>query len=156
MKSISMYATIPILLLVLGGCGGSSAGVHAKVSGKITYKGQPIKGGKMLFVTADGTGYPATINSDGTYSATDLPTGEMIITVETESLKKSKGTGGASEQRYTQMQGSMKAPADRAGGTPNNDELYVKIPVKYATSSTSTLTFTMKSGRNVVSFDLTD
>lgn len=146
-------------LLVLGvsvvGCS-KNPSAPAKISGAITYKGQPIKAGSMKFHTPEGTSYPATISPDGTYSATDIPTGEMVVTIETEAFNPDKKMAQNPEaQRRAKMASrTMQQPA--GGGEPPPTVHYVKIPSKYANAKTSPVTITITSGRNVKDIDLTD
>jgi hypothetical protein len=68
------------------------------VSGKVTYKGAPLKGGTVGFVDSNGRVMGAALEGDGTYSIKNLPTGEYKVTVETTSIKgnqEPQGFGGA-------------------------------------------------------------
>lgn len=137
----------------LVGCSKSSP-APAKVSGSVTYKGQPIKAGTMAFHTSEGVAYPAVISDDGTYSATDLPEGELVVTVDTAHLDPSKksaaGTGKDADRRNKMMQGRMQdGPPDAAKAQP-----YTKLPEKYSNPKTSPLTVTLKSGRQVKDIEL--
>lgn len=155
MKTQILSLAILGLGLSLIGCAKNSQ-APAKVSGAITYKGQPIKAGSMKFHTPEGTSYPATISPDGTYSATDIPTGEMVVTIETEAFNPDKKMAQNPEaQRRAKMQSKMvQQPA--GGGEPPPTVHYVKIPSKYANAKTSPVTITISSGRNVKDIDLTD
>jgi hypothetical protein len=69
--------------LVLAGCSGGGA---AKVSGKVTYKGNPVTGGSVSFnPVAKGNSYPgkpaaANVQPDGTYSVEEVvPGSEQIL-----------------------------------------------------------------------------
>ena len=141
------------LIVALVGCS-TNKSAPAKVSGSIAYKGQPIKAGTMQFHTPDGTAYDAQISPDGTYAATDIPEGEMVVTVETESINPDKkaATGKDAEKRGKMMQ----SPPGGVGGAPTPTQHYIKIPSKYANSKTSPLTVTLTAGRQVQNFDLTD
>jgi hypothetical protein len=127
----------------------------ARVSGSLTYKNQPIKAGSMHFHTPDGVAYPATISQDGTYSASDIPEGEMIVTVETESIG-AKETASKSKTGQARAKMGQPPPPGVAASMPSRGELYVKIPQKYSNPKTSPLTVTLKSGRQVHNIDLTD
>ena len=86
---------LPLALLLLAaaflGCSGNKL-APAKVSGNITYDGKPLKAGTLQFHTKEGVAYDGRISPDGTYSASDLPEGEMVVTVITESPEpRSKG-----------------------------------------------------------------
>jgi hypothetical protein len=130
------------------GCAPNSP-VPARVSGSISYKGQPIKSGAMAFHTADGNSFNAVISSDGTYTASDLPVGEMVITVNTE-VNNTKAAQGGDARRRNRMQTGASA------GPEAPPEPAVKIPAKYRSAKTSPLTVTLHAGRKVHNVDLTD
>src|SRR5262245_7735113 len=67
------------------------AGKSGNVEGKITYNGNPLKGGTISFHNADGTMVTAKIKTDGTFRLADVPVGKARVTIETESAKP-KGT----------------------------------------------------------------
>jgi hypothetical protein len=141
--------------LALLGCSKGNVNAPARVSGKLTYKNQPIRAGAMKLYTPDGVSYAAQIDPDGTYAATDVPTGELIVTVETEFLNPGKKgpKGGEAARRMKAAQSQMQQPA---GLVEKPSEHYIKIPSKYANPKTSPLTVTLTSGRQVHDFDLTD
>src|SRR5690242_12486783 len=80
-----------ILAAVIGapGCGKRTA----TVTGKVTYKGEPLKGGIVAFIPprGGGTAVAADIAEDGTYTATDVLVGEVEVTVDTSNLKPPEG-----------------------------------------------------------------
>ncbi len=158
MKMTMQFGCVVLLSGILIGCSGSNAAVPAKVSGKITYKGNPVMGGKLSFVTVDGTGYDGIISPDGTYSCNDLPAGELIVCVNTEGLKPSAAVEAAmnTDMGRKRMAVAQKPPPDKAGSAPDNKSLYVKIPAKYANPKTSPLQVTLSRGRNVKDLELTD
>jgi hypothetical protein len=100
-------------------------GKTGAVQGKVTYKGLPVTGGTVAFHPAKGKPVVAKIQADGGYSAKDVPVGEVVVAVETESVKK-------------------------AGGGAK----YVKIPAKYAGPKTSGITVTIKEGKQTYDIDL--
>jgi hypothetical protein len=152
------------------GCKGSSN--PSRVSGKVTYNGNPVTGGTITFIPAagleeaKGTGggfYQTRIKPDGTYERSEMPAGEFIVTVETESMNADasakQGKGGFDPNQMGQMnqmeemmkkKGAVPADAGKSGGA------YVKIPAKYAEKSTTPLKTTLESGKNTYSPDLTD
>ncbi len=97
--------------------------------GVVGLNGTPLKGGSVHFELAgkDVRQTDAIINDDGSYIADNVPVGEVLIGVETESLKH--------------------------GGPP---ESYVKIPLRYNDAKTSTLKHSIVLGDNKVPIDLTD
>jgi len=145
-------------IAVVSGCGQSANPVApARVSGKLTYKNQPIKGGNMRLYAADGSSYDAIISSDGTYSSTNAPTGEVVVTVETESINPHKTAPKSAEaqMRMKAMDMSSRRPGSQGPEVKPTDN-YIKIPEKYSNPKTSPLTLTLKNGRQVHDIDLTD
>lgn len=161
--------------LLLIGCKSSST--PARVEGKVTYKGTLVTGGTITFhpvageVAGAGGNYQVTIKGDGTYSQDQLPSGEMVVTVETESInpnpkdrpKDITGPMGAQAQgegakgynpnaMLEKMKAMGKAPEDagKMSGT------YVAIPIKYSTPKDSPLKVTLNKGKNTFSPDLQD
>src|SRR5579875_1258947 len=67
---------LPLSVLAVG-C--SSEGT---VSGTVSHKGEPLKGGTITFYPEKGTGnYQSGIGKDGTYSVSKLPPGPAKISV---------------------------------------------------------------------------
>ncbi len=115
------------------------------VSGTVTYKGQKLKGGQVVFTPSSDSGYPvsAEIKEDGTYTIEKCPTGPVKISVETSYLRPPAGTVGARNN-------APKELPPNAGYKPpdvqNNLARYTEIPDKYENASTSGLTYTVTSG----------
>jgi hypothetical protein len=137
---------LPLVLVLACGCGGRAA----KLSGHVTYKGQPVGGGSVSFYPKTGGGYSAIIAPDGTYTTTDLPPGEMAVAIETESAKGkeiTEQTGGGGHK-------APMSPRPGAGeGAPRGGQ-YVKIPDKYKNQETSGLSVTLTSGPQTKDFPL--
>jgi hypothetical protein len=146
-----LVAGLP-LALAFGplGCGKTST-LPVKVSGQITYNKKPVKGGSINFylVGAGSAGaYGISINSDATYSITDMPAGEMVVTVETDSALPLKAQAQMQGHKMTLSPGNPNYKSDAAE--------YVKIPDKYKSKSTTPLKVTLNPGQNKQDFDLTD
>jgi len=141
-----LLLALPLLLALVGGCGTKKA-TPAKVSGKVTYKGGPVKGGTVSFHPPEGPPYSTTIAPDGTYRISQIPAGDMKVTVETESLKPAK------QQSYGgKTQGSSPTPQ---GFTVVKGE-YTKIPEKYAKKEKTPLTKALSAGSVTYDIELTD
>lgn len=138
-------------MVFLYGCSNKNSNAPAKVSGKITYQGNAIKAGTMALHTPDGTAYPANISEDGTYSATDIPEGEMTVTVDTSHLDPAKKPAPQSRDgdRRSKMMQQRTAEAPAVEKQP-----FTKIPEKYSNPKTSPLTVKLTSGRNVHDINL--
>jgi hypothetical protein len=64
------------------GCSGGNP-LKTTVTGKVTYKGQPVDSGLVSFFNpADGTPYQQVNIDKGTYIVTNIPSGDVIITVD--------------------------------------------------------------------------
>jgi hypothetical protein len=145
-----------LLLAFTAGCFHKNPSAPGSISGKVTYGGKAVPAGNIAFHHPDKGTYRSTLDSDGTYSITDVPTGEMVVTVETESVNPSKKKatygGDKSSKMYQERLAAEKGTA--AARTP--PQTYLKIPAKYANTKTSPLTMTVVAGRQVKAFDLTD
>lgn len=159
-----LFLVLPFLLLLALGCkkGGASARVH----GKVTYKGTPVTAGTVTFQPKEGGGlYPVPIQADGTYAARDLPYGEMVVTIETESANpKPKPTMmDYRKDRMGKVRGGndTKKPVQMTSPTPKDapkaeQGKYVRIPVKYGSKDQSGLAVNLTSGNQEENFNLTD
>jgi hypothetical protein len=162
----SCLCVLPLAFLVVApGCG-SGSNTNAKISGSVKYKGKPVPGGNVTFFGPDNVPYSSEIDSDGNYSVSDVPAGELVITVDTESLNSEhkSAVSDKNKQMANQYAGKMSPGPDgeRGGGVSvggsakkgNEGRTYVKIPEKYQKQKTSPLTFTAKSGRNTHDIEL--
>jgi hypothetical protein len=136
------------------GCGAKNPLAPGSISGSVSYKGKPLPGGTVQYVTSEGVPYSSPIAQDGTYAIADLPAGELVVVVETASAKERAAAKSKEADRR------MSAQQPRPGGAPAAAEqeapVYVPIPEKYGKPKSSPLTFTVKAGRNVNNIELTD
>jgi len=184
MNTRSLLGSCLLFILLFGlvlGCGSSKTN-PAQVSGKVLYNGQPVLGGMVVFHSSAGV-YTASINSDGTYTTSDLPEGEMVVTVDTEGLNPDRKkvlydpstakAGAADKSRYGGSSGNgVKQPAPAvkpvaSGGKQTSTSpvpeganadsgTYVKIPKDYADKAKSPLKVVLKSGRQEQNLELKD
>lgn len=118
-------------LVLLLGCGRrTNEPPLADVAGKVTYKGQPLKSGKIQFSHDLGRPYSQDLGPDGTYKM-KAGVGHCKVTVEAREA-------GASIK-------------DRPGMSAPGKSL---IPDKYMSTGKSGLTFDVKPGSNQADFDL--
>lgn len=166
------HSRLALMVLVVSvialGCGQKrNPNAPANVSGRITYKGGPLKGGNVTFHPASGGVYSFAIRPDGNYTATDVPDGDMVVTVNTESLNPAK-------QEKPRVYGEGQAVGDgKPLAVPSPDFIksklknpppdvpvaqpeYMKIPEKYSDKTKSGLSVTLSPGNQTRSFDLKD
>lgn len=133
---------LPVALAVLAGCGPKHPPVEP-VTGKVTFKGKPVEGASVTFFV-EGSGTPAvgTTNADGTFNLTSYgpndgaPVGKHKVTVS--KIESSGPAVPAGE--------SMEAAAARAAKGPATTKEAMLLPARYASASTSPLTFTVTKG----------
>ncbi len=147
------------------------------LSGTVTYKGVPLKGGYMAFHTDNHGIINTTIDQDGHYEV-KLPTDSIKVTIETESFNPDKTsptygpqTAGGNKASPAKGEAAMKSERMKAEGKgggeggsggfgpPPKEELakrYTKIPQKYAFKETSGFTLQLDSGKHVKDYELTD
>lgn len=123
----------PLLVLLAAGC--ARPGVsQAEVSGRVTYRGKPLPGGLVTFISARGLSGTAVIAADGSYQVL-VPVGDVKVSVDNRMLRKGGRPAGY-----------------RVGGRPDGEGLqplagtYVPVPEKYASAETSGLTCHVESG----------
>lgn len=116
-----------------------------EVSGKVTYKNLPLPCGTIQFQGSDGIPYPATIKSDGTYTAR-VPEGQAKVLIQcrddrqlAEFLKQASAAGRGGKNRPA----TEVAP----GSVPT-------LPDRYGNWKTSGLKVTITRGENTHDFDL--
>ena len=133
---------LPVALaaaLGAGGCGPGSGTISGKV---VNGQGTALKGGTVVFYAdKDHPFGPVQITKEGTYKIENVPAGDYIVTVETDSMKPPPPNAHVNA-----------APPDAKGGaqasTANTGELYVPIPASYGDPTKSDLKCTVKPGKN--------
>jgi hypothetical protein len=133
------------------------------VTGKVTYKGQPVPAGWVQFRPADPARNSVTVElkEDGTFAA-DLPAGDVTVTIDNREWEP-RAAGAIpsipagiplSAEARAQIAAAPKREADpKAGGRGGK---YVPLPEKYFDGATSGLKFTVKGGNQTENLELTD
>jgi hypothetical protein len=138
-----------LLPLGLAGCGSPKA----TVTGKITYNGEPLGNGRVMFIsqtdpTKAGAG---SIQPDGTYTVPDAPVGPATVTVETiPPAGGGSSSLGSKAAEISKPPPGMNMPMPQGGGGGK----YVKIPDKYKAKDQSDLSYDVKSGKQEHNIDL--
>jgi hypothetical protein len=142
---------VSVGLLLLAGCG-SSRPQSGVVTGKITYKGQPVNGASlMLYPTKPGEGAGVTIpvDQEGNFRAADVPLGEYKVVVE-----------GAREQSNIPPGPANMTPEEKEKRKELMEKMKTKatipFPSKYTNEKTTDLTCTVNKGEQTVNLELKD
>jgi hypothetical protein len=134
---------------MLAGCGGPATG---SVSGKVSYKGQALKGGTVTFIPKSGDPHTSPIQEDGSYAMAKIPAGAATITVETTSVRpipKSSLPGPYSKMAKDVVKEGIGPP-----GESGDAKRYVPIPLNYADHAKSGLSLDVQSGPQTHNIDL--
>lgn len=162
-------AAVLAALCLIAGCGQSNNATT--VSGKVTYRSEPLNGGTIKLYpdvtpTAGGgdNSFLVAIKPDGTFTASNVPPGMKTVTIETQPPQIRGVANSPKIDPTTHLPVGMKPPPDfdpnqvkSSPGTaaPPSPDLTV-IPLKYANPRTSGLTWDVKPGPQKKDFDLTD
>lgn len=138
------------LAMALGsaGCGGGSEPGVNPVSGRVTYKGEPVTTGDVYFSPegASARGAQGKLDSSGNYS---LGTFTAKDGAYAGTYKVSIVSRGPDKPVPKKMVGKMLEEDMQGTGDP-------LIPKKYFNAETSGLAAEVTSGSNTFNFDLTD
>jgi hypothetical protein len=136
------------LCLLAAGCGSEGS-----VSGKVSYKGQPVKAGSIHFFPEKGQGgnFSSIIQPDGSYSVSKLPRGQAKITVDVSS------GGGPPPAVFKQRGGAQIAAAMKKQGMDGKGgDTSLKVPPKFSDPEKSGLTIDVKGGSQTHNVDMGD
>jgi len=131
-----------LALAVLLGVTGCGTGPTGSVSGKVSYLGNPVKGGNVIFSAQNGKkSVMAPIGEDGSYTVSDVPVGDVKIAVQTKALGVLAATAKISSipANSPMRSGSKISPEDAA-------RRFVQIPDNYEDTESSGLTYVVQKG----------
>jgi hypothetical protein len=132
---VRWITTLGLLLVAVAGCSPKLGLETAPVSGKVTYKGQPLPNGTVMFVPGEGPAAYGEIGKDGAYR---LSTGNIDGAVL-----------GTHKISITALQNVGEALPEQRSPTPSS-----LLPAKYLNHENSGLSAEVKRGKNEVNFDL--
>ncbi len=157
MNTKGRLVPIALLLLVLApGCG-EERSAPASLKGTVKYRGEPVTAGTVTLHTENAGVYHLPIRPDGTYSGTDLPAGELVVTISTPPPAHSpEEYAEGMPQVNAEQAKKMRSPrGGRDGTTPSVSQVHtVQIPYRYGDKNKSGLTVTLSKGKNTQDFDL--
>ncbi len=132
--------SLAVLLVAAVGCGGKPKG---SLSGKVTWQGQPVPGGRLLFQPATGPQLSTDITEAGTYSLSGVPVGEYMVGVDNSALKLRDAPLPANAPK------DAPRPSE-APGMPKLTGTYVPLPEAYRSPDKSGEKVTVKPGAQTV------
>jgi hypothetical protein len=145
---------IALCLLLTAGCGGKgTVPGTVKVSGKVTYKGSPLDGGTIIFISEDGR-FSGTgrIASDGTFTLTTgaVPGNNKVV------IKKVVGDVSAKPEEGMD-EGQFEAQSIGNPGTAaKRKKIGETLPAQYSDPDKTILTFPVPDGgTSEANFNLT-
>src|SRR5215467_11553492 len=122
---LPVWVVLLLLLPVLAGCGGKRTGF---VTGKVTFKGQPVTSGSVTFYGEDGRVDSGQLSIEGNYTIAQAPRGVVKVTVvpaqprSAPKLKKNPGSVSSVEHPKTDQTPTHGA---RGGAPPNFPKKYL-------------------------------
>jgi hypothetical protein len=145
---IAAPGLLVLLCLTAAGCGS-----YGSVSGKVTYKGEPLGAGTVLFYSEGQATGNSQIGPDGTYKIDKIAAGPVKIAVETASAKPTKRPPGMPTPPPEAM---AKDGSSSPLYNPQNQSKgkYIPIPEDYGDPSKSGLTMTVTGGAQPHDIDL--
>jgi hypothetical protein len=114
-----------LVFVLLAGCGGEN---KATVTGKVTYKGKPVRCGSVVFRNAANTKQIrwGVIKTDGVYTAEKVPFGEMKIGVISRDPSKYPSIDGEGKQVPSEkIEGWFELPDEYE--TPGGSDLHCNV-----------------------------
>jgi len=138
------------LLALAIGCSQKKETDMADVSGKVLFRGEPLPGGRVSFVSKDGPAFSSggLIDENGNYKA-QAPIGDVKAGVDNDFLKT---FGGRKGQGAPAVKPGLKRPGSEEAQGPKGH--YVPIPEKYRSPDESGLTYKIQEGSNTIDIKL--
>ena len=133
---------LPFFFLSAAGCGGSAL-PQGEVSGTVIYRGRPLPGGIISFVSDRGFQNTAMIGPDGRYQIKGA-IGPTKVTIDNRMLNKVQRSRGPNSKLLT--------PSTES--SPSVEGTYVPLPPKYLSADQSGLTCEIRKGSQDHDFKL--
>ena len=147
---------VSIAFLSLVGCG-SKGGKHV-VSGKITYKGNPVNGALLRLIPVADKGQESTIpvGQDGTFQTTGIQPGEYKVVVQPGGSSSGLPNMKELEHMDASKREAAKANLERMKQEQQNTKPTIPFPDKYKTHITSDLRLNVGKEGAQTNFELKD
>lgn len=146
-------------IAVISGCGGGVEKMDTfKVTGKVTYKGNPVEGAVVNFHPEKGPKASGTTDSSGVYSLTTYDTGDGAIAGE-HKVTISKVTSSAGGEDDIDLDDPGEAYGSAMGGGEDGtggEQIEQHLPEKYADLNSTPEKRNVAESANEFNFELTD
>jgi hypothetical protein len=129
-----LAVTLSLLGLVAPGCAVVAPDV-GRVSGTVTFEGQPVTSGEVVFVLENGEQFRCQLKGQCIYEFKDLPVGLVKIAVRT--FRPSP---------FPEPVPGKPKPVQTALSPPAKDKPYIQVPDHYADPDKSGLTLKVEKG----------
>ena len=156
-RSTRITFVFAVGLVWLAGCGRPVG----SVSGTVSYKGTPLKGGTITFISTEGQpSAAATLNTEGKYTIPSITGGAYTVCVETASLKPPPNFVFPKNTPSVKLDPNTPVPEGYTPSSPNESKVlqnarrYVPIPEHYGDQKKTDLTFTAGGGEQTHDIDL--
>ncbi|HEY1188293.1 MAG TPA: carboxypeptidase-like regulatory domain-containing protein [Gemmata sp.] len=143
-SSACPWATLALGCLLAVGCQSRTA----TVSGTVTYRGQPVTGGSVVFYCSDKQIVRGLIGPDGRYSIPNVPIGSASVVVAVQSHAKVPEGFRLSQQLPPSAGGPVPPAPTPPGARP------VALPPRYALPEESGLAVTIGDAHVTYDIDL--
>jgi hypothetical protein len=131
-----------LVLFPICGCGAGGKPTGT-VSGTVTYKGEPLPQGQVIFFGPNNQVASASIEEGGKYTATKVPLGEVKVAVTTPPAPSKQAIKAAKDKKRFERGVPITLP-----------ENTISIPKKYENPEQSGLSLTVKAGSQPYDIDL--
>jgi hypothetical protein len=150
------FALLTISFAGLLGC--SEGPELGEVEGRVTFQGQPVTQGMVIFQPKNGPAAIGEIDKEGHFTLTTLSPGDGALVGDHQVAIQATTVGAGQIAEPESMEEELNAA--RAGGSPGKylvpGKVQWLVPEKYSRAESSGLTATVNPGQNVVDFELPD
>jgi hypothetical protein len=144
------FCLLVAFLLLAPGCKSRHSVERARVTGKVTFQGKPLPGGRVNFLAVNGAyATSGIIDENGNYEI-DAPVGEVKIAVDNSMVE-----GGGRRKGPPFNLPRSKQPPGHEEEQPIKGK-YVDIPSRYRNTEDSGLIYTVKSGQQTHDIELSN
>jgi hypothetical protein len=141
----SVLGSLFLIVMTIAGC----ASATSTVSGKITYRGQPLTNGAVTIYSATGGVHSAMADAGGCYSISGVARGPAKITV---TAHPPVPLGFQKAQAHPAFQ--VVLPGNGSNAAPSKALDYVRIPEKYGRVEQSGLRLEVAGGQHTFDISL--